>query len=160
MISERIDILACPPNYGQYYGRLRNSPKRNCILAAVHGSAGASSARRRKAERQMATARSLLARCRFPAKTQSEAKPENMSSSFVGLERRRLVYRRLLEEIRRRRLPGAGGWSHGSAQFGTEPTSLALLALYSSPSGSTVTMEELATLMAGQQPNGDRKSTR
>ena len=40
------------------------------------------------------------------------------------------------EEIRRRRLPGAGGWSHGGAQFGTEPTSLALLALYSPPSGS------------------------
>ena len=102
----------------------------------------------------MATARSLLARGRFPAKTQSEAKPENMSSSFVGLERRRLVYRRLLEEIRRRRLPGAGGWSHGGAQFGTEPTSLALLALYSPPSGSKVTSEALAPLMTRQVLNG------
>jgi hypothetical protein len=77
-----------------------------------------------------------------------------MSSSFVGLERRRLVYRRLLEEIRRRRLPGAGGWSHGGAQFGTEPTSLALLALYSPPSGSKVTSEALAPLMTRQVLNG------
>src|ERR1035438_6323 len=77
-----------------------------------------------------------------------------MSSSLVGFERQQLVQCRLLEEIRQRRLPGAGGWSHGGAQFGTEPTSLALLALYSSPSGSRVTPEDLAPLIVRQLPNG------
>jgi hypothetical protein len=77
-----------------------------------------------------------------------------MSSSFVGIERQQLVRGRLSEEIRRRRLPGAGGWSHGGAQFGTEPTSLALLALYSSPSGPRVTPEDLAPLMVRQLSNG------
>jgi hypothetical protein len=78
-----------------------------------------------------------------------------MSSSFVEFERQRSVVRcRLLEEIRRRRLPGAGGWSHCGAQFSTEPTSLALLALYSFPPGSTVIGEELAPLVARQLPNG------
>ena len=77
-----------------------------------------------------------------------------MSISFVGFERQQLVRHRLLEEIRRRRLPRAGGWSHCCGQFGTEPTSLALLALHSSPSGSTVTAEDLAPLIVGQLPNG------
>ena len=77
-----------------------------------------------------------------------------MSSSLVGFERRGMVHRRLLEEIRRRRLPGAGGWSHCGAQFGTEPTSLALLALYSSPSGPSVTPEDLAPLIVRQAPKG------
>jgi hypothetical protein len=78
-----------------------------------------------------------------------------MSSSFVEFERQRSVVRcRLLEEIRRRRLPGAGGWSHCGVHFGTEPTSLALLALYSFPPGSTVLGEELAPLVARQLPNG------
>jgi hypothetical protein len=78
-----------------------------------------------------------------------------MSSSFVEFERQRSVVRcRLLEEIHRRRLPGADGWSHCGAQFGTEPTSLALLALYSFPPGSTVIGEELAPLVARQLPNG------
>ena len=39
-------------------------------------------------------------------------------------------------------------------QFGTEPTSLALLALYSSPSGSMVTRDELELLLACRRPNG------
>jgi len=39
-------------------------------------------------------------------------------------------------------------------QVGTEPTSLALLALYSSPSSSTVTREELEPLLACRRPNG------
>jgi hypothetical protein len=77
-----------------------------------------------------------------------------VSISFVGFERQQLVRCRLLEEIRRRRLLGAGGWSHGGAQFGTELTSLALLALYSPPSGSRVTPEDLAPLMTHRQPNG------
>jgi hypothetical protein len=77
-----------------------------------------------------------------------------MSISFVGFERQQLVWHRLLEEIRRRRLPGRGGWSHGGAQFGAEPTSLALLALYSSPSDSTATAEDLAPLIVRQAPNG------
>ena len=80
--------------------------------------------------------------------------PTQMSSSFLGFERQRLVRRRLVEEIRRRRLPGAGGWSHCGAQFGTEATSLALLALHSSRSDLTATKEDLAPLMARQLPNG------
>jgi hypothetical protein len=67
-----------------------------------------------------------------------------MSSSFVGFERQQLVRCRILAELFRRRLPGAGGWSHCGAQCGTEPTSLALLALYSYPSRPTTTREELA----------------
>ena len=77
-----------------------------------------------------------------------------MSSSFVALERRRLALCRLLAELRYRRLPRSGGWGHRSAQFGTEPTSLALLALYASPSGATVTRQELEPLLACQRPNG------
>ena len=77
-----------------------------------------------------------------------------MSRSFVGFERQRFVRCRLLDEIRRRRLPGGGGWSQGGAQFGAEPTSLALLALDSPPSGSTVTTEDLAPLIGRQLPNG------
>ena len=77
-----------------------------------------------------------------------------MNISVVAMERQRSARYRLLEELIRRQLPRKGGWSHGGTQFGTEPTSLALLALYSSPSGSTVTSEELAPLMARQQPNG------
>ena len=77
-----------------------------------------------------------------------------MSSSFVGFEKQQLVRCRILAELCRRRLPGAGGWSHSGAQCGIEPTSLAILALYSYPSGSTATREELAPLLAFQQPNG------
>src|ERR1700735_5691166 len=79
---------------------------------------------------------------------------ESMSSSFVGFEKQQLVRCRILAELCRRRFPGAGGWSHCGAQCGTEPTSLALLALYSYPSGSTATKEELVPLLAFQQPNG------
>ena len=74
--------------------------------------------------------------------------------SFAGLERQRMARCRLLAELRYRRLPRPGGWSHVGGQFGTEPTSLALLALYSSSTSSTVMREELAPLMARQQPNG------
>jgi hypothetical protein len=77
-----------------------------------------------------------------------------MNRSIAGLERQQVVRRRLLEETRRRRLPGAGGWGHGGVQFGTEPTSLALLALYASPAGSTATGETLAPLIARQLTNG------
>ena len=77
-----------------------------------------------------------------------------MSISFVGFERPRFVRCRLLAELHRRRLSGAGGWSQCGGQFGAEPTSLALLALYSSPSRSTATAEDLAPLMARQLPNG------
>jgi hypothetical protein len=77
-----------------------------------------------------------------------------MSSSSVGFEGQQLVRCRILAELFRRRLPGAGGWSHCGAQCGIETTSLALLALHSYPSGSTVTREELAPLLAFQQPNG------
>ena len=77
-----------------------------------------------------------------------------MSSPSVGFEGQQLVRCRILAELFRRRLPGAGGWSHCGAQCGTEPTSLALLALYSYPSGSTATTEELAPLLAFQQPHG------
>jgi hypothetical protein len=52
-----------------------------------------------------------------------------MSSAFPGFEKQRLARCRLLAELRYRRLPRMGGWSHCGAQFGTEPTSLALLAL-------------------------------
>ena len=74
--------------------------------------------------------------------------------SFAGFERQRLARCRLLAELRYRRLPRPGGWSHCGAQFGTEPTSLALLALHSSSSASTVPRQELEPLLACQRPNG------
>lgn len=77
-----------------------------------------------------------------------------MSSSIVAFERQQSARRRLLAELRIRRLPSSGGWSHCGAQFGTEATSLALLALHSSRSDLTATKEDLAPLMARQLPNG------
>jgi hypothetical protein len=77
-----------------------------------------------------------------------------MNRPLAGLERQRLARCRLLAELRHRRLLRSGGWSHCGLQFGTEPTSLALLALCSSPPGSTVTREELEPLLACRRPNG------
>jgi hypothetical protein len=77
-----------------------------------------------------------------------------MSISVEAVERQRSARYRLVEELIRRQLPRKGGWSHCGAQFGTEPTSLALLALYSPPSGSRVTPGDLAPLTTHQQPNG------
>ena len=77
-----------------------------------------------------------------------------MNRSFAALERQRLARCRLLAELRYRRLPRPGGWSHCGEQFGTEPTSLALLALHSSSSASTVPRQELEPLLACQRPNG------
>jgi hypothetical protein len=74
--------------------------------------------------------------------------------SFAGFERQRLARCRLLAELRYRRLPRTGGWSHYGGQFGTEPTSLALLALHSSSSAATVPRQELEPLLACQRPNG------
>jgi hypothetical protein len=77
-----------------------------------------------------------------------------MNLSFAALERQRLARCRLLAELRHRRLLGQGGWSHCGEQFGTEPTSLALLALYSLPTASTVTRGETEPLLGCQRPNG------
>jgi len=77
-----------------------------------------------------------------------------VSYSEFSLERQRLARCRLLAELRYRRLPRPGGWSHSGAHFGTEPTSLALLALNSSSSASTVARHELEPLLACQRPNG------
>ena len=77
-----------------------------------------------------------------------------MNRPLAGLEGQRLARCRLLAELGHRRLLRPGGWSHCGAQFGTEPTSLALLAMYSSPSGSTVTREELEPLLACRRPSG------
>ena len=84
----------------------------------------------------------------------SRRKPRSMIRSLAVLETQRLARCRLLAELRYRRLPRPGGWSHSGAQFGTEPTSLALLALHSSSSDSTVTRKDLEPLLAGQRPNG------
>src|SRR5581483_4243934 len=78
----------------------------------------------------------------------------HMNKSFAALERQRLARCRLLAELRYRRLPRPGGWSHFGAQFGTEPTSLALLALYSSSTGSTLPRQQLEPLLAFRRPNG------
>ena len=77
-----------------------------------------------------------------------------MNRSFAALERQRLARCRLLAELRYRRLPRPGGWGQCGAQFGIEPTSLALLALHSSSSNSTVPRQELEPLLACQRPNG------
>jgi len=77
-----------------------------------------------------------------------------MIRSFAALERQRLARCRLLAELRYRRLPHPGGWSHCGVQLGTEPTSLSLLALHSSSSASTVPRRELEPLLDCQRPNG------
>jgi hypothetical protein len=77
-----------------------------------------------------------------------------VSYSAFSLERQRLARCRLLAELRYRRLPRPGGWSHYGVQLGTEPTSVALLALHSSSSASTVPRQELEPLLACQLANG------
>jgi len=77
-----------------------------------------------------------------------------MNRSFAVLERERLARCRLLAELCYRRLPRPGGWSRCGEQFATEPTSLALLALHSSSSASTLTRQELEPLLACRRPNG------
>lgn len=77
-----------------------------------------------------------------------------MSQSAISLERQRLARSRLRAELRYRRLSRPGGWGHCGEQFGTEPTSLALLALYSSSAASTVLRQDLEPLRARQRPNG------
>ena len=73
--------------------------------------------------------------------------------SLARFERQGLATCRPLAELRYRRLPHSGGWSHCRGQFGTEPTSLALLALHP-PSSSMATREELAPLLLRQRPDG------
>lgn len=74
-----------------------------------------------------------------------------MIGSFVAFENQRLARCRLLDELLRRRLPDKGGWSHGSTQFGTEPTALALLALHS---GLIVTRDGIGSLVARRGADG------
>lgn len=47
-----------------------------------------------------------------------------------------------------------GRMGHCGAQFGTEPTALALLALHSSSSASTLPRQDLEPLLACQRPIG------
>ena len=74
-----------------------------------------------------------------------------MIRSFAHIEAQRLARCRLLEELLRRRLPVGGGWSYRGAQFGAEPTALALLALHS---GSITLREGTEPLMARQGTDG------
>ena len=74
-----------------------------------------------------------------------------MISSFARYERQRLARCRLLDELLRRQLPAGGGWSHRGAQFGTEPTALALLALHSA---SIALKDGIAPLIAHQGAEG------
>ena len=77
-----------------------------------------------------------------------------MNPSFAGLERHRFLHSRLLDELFHRRLLNARGWSHYGTQFCTEPTALALLALFSSPSGSSATRYDVTPLLARQRLDG------
>jgi hypothetical protein len=61
---------------------------------------------------------------------------------------------RLSEELIRRQLPRTGGWSHDSTQFATEPTALALLALWSSTWASIATEQGFTTLMSFRRSDG------
>src|SRR5579871_131319 len=76
-----------------------------------------------------------------------------MRTSFAVLEKQRLARSRLLTELQYRRLPRPGGWSHCGVQLGTEPTSLALLALRTFRS-LPVPIEEPAPMLACRRPNG------
>ena len=77
-----------------------------------------------------------------------------MSLPVVVAEHQNSARQRLLKELLWRRISCTGGWGHQGTQFGTEPTCLALLALYASRSGPEATAEELAPLIARKLPNG------
>jgi hypothetical protein len=76
-----------------------------------------------------------------------------MNGSVVATERQRTARCRLLEELLLRQLPG-GGWGHAGAQFATEPTSWALLALRSFPLGAHALEQGLTRLMLHRQSDG------
>jgi hypothetical protein len=71
-----------------------------------------------------------------------------------AMERQTPARDNLLEELIRRQMIRVGGWSHCGGQFGTEPTSLALLALFSPRSGSFWTNANLTPLLAHRLPDG------
>src|SRR5690242_4830771 len=77
-----------------------------------------------------------------------------MKPLFAKVENQKLLHHQLLEELRRRRRPNVRGWSHFGAQFGAEPTSLALLALSSSPLRFDSFKESRARLFGRKLPNG------
>ena len=79
---------------------------------------------------------------------------KTMNASLSRLERQESLRNRLLGELRRRRLVSARGWSHCGTQYGTEPTALALLALNSASSISSVTKGDLTPLLARRRSNG------
>ena len=77
-----------------------------------------------------------------------------MNGSVVDSERQQLARWRLLEELFRRQLPYTGGWSHNGKQFATEPTALALFALWSSTWASIATERGLRALMSCRRSDG------
>ncbi len=77
-----------------------------------------------------------------------------MNDSVGETERQRLARWRLSEELIRRQLPRAGGWSHNGAQFATEPTAWALLALRSSTWASMAKEQGFTALMSRRRSGG------
>jgi hypothetical protein len=77
-----------------------------------------------------------------------------MNPSLASLEHLRLLHNRLVDELVRRRLPHARGWSHCGTQFCTEPTSLALLAIASWPPSSSEIAEDITPLLASRRTDG------
>jgi len=77
-----------------------------------------------------------------------------MNGSIGETERLRLARWSLSEELIRRQLPRTGGWSHNSAQYATEPTAWALLALRSSTWASIAKEQGLTGLMSRRRSGG------
>ena len=77
-----------------------------------------------------------------------------MNGSVGETERQRLARWRLSEELIRRQLPRTGGWSHNGAQFATEPTAWALLALRSSTWASIAKEQGFTALMSRRRSGG------
>lgn len=77
-----------------------------------------------------------------------------MNGSVGETERQQLARWSLSEELIRRHLPRTGGWSHNGAQFATEPTAWALLALRSSTWASIAKEQGFTALMSRQLSGG------
>jgi hypothetical protein len=71
-----------------------------------------------------------------------------MDGSVGRTERQRSALCSLAEELVRRQLPRASGWSHNGAQIAAEPTALALLALRSSTWASIAKEQGFTALMS------------
>jgi hypothetical protein len=77
-----------------------------------------------------------------------------MNNPVAGVGQRMSARYRLSEELCRRQLPGARGWSESGRQLATEPTAWALLASRSSTCPAPGVRDGLDALLSMRQPDG------